>query len=127
MTNILIVEDDQALREAYKFTLQREGYNVSTAINGKEALAKTKESEPDIILLDMLMPSMSGLQFLEKYNVINEHPKVKVVVMSNLEKDEQVQKAINLGAYKYITKAHASPKDLCAMVKHLISKNLAKS
>ncbi|HSX24247.1 MAG TPA: response regulator [Candidatus Saccharimonadales bacterium] len=127
MANILIVEDEKVLRDAYKLTLERDGHSIRLAANGKEALEAATAEQPDIILLDILMPEMNGLEFLEKYDVLRNHPEVKVVVLSNVGQDHEVGKAIDLGAYKYIVKAHASPQDLSALVKHLIRKNLDKT
>lgn len=124
MAKVLIVEDDKILSSAYKITLERAKHAVATAFNGKEALVKAEEFKPDIILLDILMPEMSGIEFLKEYDLAKKHPDVKVIILSNLGQNEQAQKALDLGAYKYIVKAHATPDDLSAMVNHLIRKNL---
>lgn len=126
MAKILVVEDDTLLSDAYKLILTRKGHEVDTAANGKEALDKAKIFEPSIILLDILMPKMNGLEFMEHYDLINKHPDVKVVIMSNLEQTAEVQRAMSLGAYKYIVKANTSANDLSVLINHLISKNLDK-
>lgn len=122
MANILVVEDDMILNNAYKLILTREGHMVTSVVNGQQALEAVEAAEPDLILLDLLMPKMNGLQFLEAYD-LTEHPKVKVVILSNIGNDAEVAKAMKLGAYKYIVKAHATPQDLSALVKHLVSKS----
>lgn len=127
MANILIVEDDVILNDAYKLILKKAGHKVRSAANGEEALLAVGQEDPDIILLDLLMPKMNGLQFLEAYDLKGKHPSVKVVVLSNIGNDTEVDKALELGAYKYVVKAHASPSDLSALVSHLIRKNLVKS
>ncbi len=124
MTKILIVEDDKILSNAYKITLERAKHEVITVFNGREALEVANQNEPDIILLDILMPEMTGLEFLEHYDLLKSHPNVKVVILSNIGQNDEAQKALDLGAYKYIVKAHATPDDLSAMVNHLIRKNL---
>lgn len=126
MANVLIVEDDEILNDAYTLILKRAGHRVNSAANGLEALEITKKQQPDIILLDLLMPKMNGLQFLEAYDVKSRHSDVKVVILSNIGNDTEVEKAMELGAYKYVVKAHASPSDLSALVNHLIRKNLTK-
>lgn len=126
MAHILIVEDDKVLNDAYKLTLAHAGHTVASVHNGKQALAAALEAEPDIILLDILMPEMSGIEFLESYDLLNNHPDVKVVILSNLGEGTEVQRAMALGAYKYIVKAHESPEDLSNLVNHLIRKNLNK-
>lgn len=126
MAKILIVEDDKILNDAYKLTLSRDGHDVAAVFNGKEALDKATQQQPDIILLDILMPEMGGIEFLEHYDLLNKHPKTKVVILSNLGEGGEVQRAMALGAYKYIVKAHESPEELSTLVNHLIRKNLNK-
>lgn len=126
MANVLIVEDDKALNDAYSFILNKHGHNVTTVFNGQEALDIVEQSAPDVILLDLLMPVMGGIEFLEKADLTNKLPDTKVVILSNLGDDKEIEKAMRLGAYKYVIKAHASPDELAVLVNHLIAKNLAK-
>ena len=115
-SKILIVEDELALNEAYQMILKAEGYDVYVALDGKEALEITKDVEPDLILLDLRMPNINGIEFLEQYNLKSEHPKVKVVVFSNLDSQNEIDEAYKLGAERYILKAWASPKELVKLV-----------
>lgn len=126
MAKILVIEDDKVLNQAYKMILEREGHDVQTAFNGAEGMDKADADEPDIILLDLLMPTMSGLEFLKEFNAPSKHPKVKIIILSNIGDEKEAQKGMDLGAYKYIVKAHASPHDLSVLVNHLINKNLDK-
>ncbi|GAC1391817.1 MAG: hypothetical protein NVSMB46_05710 [Candidatus Saccharimonadales bacterium] len=126
MSHVLIVEDDKTLNQAYEMILKKEGHNVSVAFDGQEALAIAKKVNPSIILLDLLMPIMNGLEFLEQYDLLNTHPEVKVVILSNLGNEKEVEKAMDLGAYKYIIKAHATPIQLSMLVNALINKNIEK-
>ena len=126
MAHVLIVEDEQVLNDAYATILTRQGHDVSTAFNGKEALVKAEQSEPDVILLDLLMPEMDGLEFLESYQLKDKHPEVKVVILSNMGDEEKIKKGMDLGAYKYILKARATPDELSVLVNHLIQKNIEK-
>lgn len=116
MANVLVIEDNKTLNQAYKLILQREGHEVRVAYNGKEGLELVKLSDPDLILLDMLMPVMNGVEFLEKYKPAS-HPKTKIIILSNLNEDTEVQHALQLGAQKYILKASTSPQELIAHVK----------
>lgn len=118
---ILIVEDEQVLNDAYKTVLDKEGYNVSVAYDGEEALQLTKDMEPDLILLDLRMPHVSGIQFLEAYDLPGKHPKVKVVIFSNLDTQKEIDQAFALGAQKYMLKAWASPKELVRLVKEMLA------
>lgn len=117
--NILIVEDDLVLNEAYKTILSSAGYVVATAFNGKEALAAVKKQEPDIIFLDLRMPVMDGIGFLKEYQPKTAHPHVKIIVFSNYDMQREVDEAYQLGAERYVLKAWASPKELIKIVQDL--------
>lgn len=127
MAKVLVIEDDLVLNQAYELILEREGHEVVTAFNGQEGLEKANELKPEIILLDLIMPVMGGLEFLKEYDVATMHPDVKVVILSNIGDEKEAQKGLKLGAYKYIVKAHASPQELSVLVNHLITKNLNKN
>jgi CheY-like chemotaxis protein len=116
MANVLVIEDNKTLNQAYKLILQREGHEVRVAYNGKEGLELVKITDPELILLDMLMPVMNGVEFLEHYKPA-DHPKTKIIILSNLNEDSEVQHALKLGAQKYILKASTSPQELIAHVK----------
>lgn len=127
MAKILIIEDDRLLSDAYKLILEKHGHDVATAYNGKEGLKKVTSHKPKIILLDLLMPEMDGIEFLENYNGKSAHPGVAIVILSNLGDEKKVERAMELGAYKYIVKAHARPDELSMIVNHLIDKDLNRT
>lgn len=116
MSNILIVEDDRDLNNAYSIILKSEGHTVETAFNGEEALAKIKNFEPDLILLDLLMPVMGGLEFLQSYNLLKQHPQVKVLIFTNMENSPEVAEAYKLGAQRCIIKSWTAPHNLSRVV-----------
>lgn len=120
MAKILIVEDEQNLNEAYQMILGNQGHEVFAAFDGKEALKLTEDLEPDLILLDLRMPHMGGVEFLKEYKLKEKHPKVKVVIFSNLDTQHEIDEAYSLGAEKYMLKAWASPKELIQLVKNLL-------
>lgn len=124
MADILIVEDNDMLNRAYRTVLEKNGHKVEAATNGQEALEELEKFKPKVILLDLLMPKMGGLEFLRHYSKLKGNKDVKVVVLTNLGREEDIQEAMSLGAYKYIIKAHSSPADLAALVNHLIKKNV---
>jgi len=115
MANILVVEDDKDLNAAYKIILQSEKHKVKSAYNGQEALDLLKDYTPDLILLDLLMPIMGGLELLEKYN-LKDHPTVKVLIFTNMENSPEVTKAYNLGATRCIIKSWTAPQNLSKVV-----------
>lgn len=120
MAKILIIEDYPNIRKVYETVLTAEGHDVVTASEGKEALEKATAKQPDLILLDLLMPGVSGLDFLRAYN-IPEHPDTKVIVFSNLSSPELAKEAAELGASKYFTKSSLTPKELATAVKETLS------
>jgi DNA-binding response OmpR family regulator len=126
MAKILIVEDDTALNQAYELILKKEGHEVQTAFDGQEALDKAEKFQPLVILLDLLMPVKGGLDFLREYDVLKKHKDTFVVILSNLGDETAVEEGMELGAYKYVVKAHASPAQLSVLVNHLINKNIEK-
>ncbi len=116
MAKVLIAEDEKALNQAYEMILKRAGHTVKCAFDGQEALKIAEDFEPDLILLDLRMPSTSGLEFLERYKLPINHPKVKVIVFSNLDMQKEIDTAFALGASKYMLKSWASPDELVTMV-----------
>ncbi len=119
MAKILVVEDDSILSKAYKLILKNKGHDVLLAGNGREALKLADKEKPEIILLDLLMPILDGIGFLEKYQP-DQPDKAKVIVLSNLGDEKKVNRAMELGAYKYIVKAHATPMQLSLLVGRIL-------
>jgi two-component system, OmpR family, response regulator VicR len=116
MANILIVEDDKDLNKAYQLILKREKHQVETAYNGLEALEKLQTFIPDLVLLDLLMPIKSGVDFLKEYDIRFKHPDVRVVVFTNLENSPEINEAFGLGAYKCVIKSWTAPQGLVKVV-----------
>lgn len=114
--SILIVEDEPELAEIYQILLKQAKYDVQVAHNGKEALKIAEEYEPNLVLLDLRMPVMDGVAFLEEFDLKNKHPNVKVVVFSNYDMQDEIDDAYRLGADRYFLKAWASPKELLQIV-----------
>jgi CheY-like chemotaxis protein len=116
MAKILIAEDEKALNDAYVMILKRAGYTVKSALDGLEALKITKNYEPDVILLDLRMPHMGGIDFLKAYHVKEEHPGVRIIIFSNLDMQREIDQAFELGASKYMLKSWASPNELIRLI-----------
>lgn len=117
MYKVLIIEDDPFLNRAYQTILRREGFEVDSADDGVFGLEKANAIEPDLILLDMLMPQLGGLEFLRIYKPKELHPNVKVIVFSNMSVPESIEEAMELGAIKYMTKSSFSPKEMVTLIK----------
>lgn len=117
---ILIVEDDKFLRDLISQKLLKEGYEVSTAVNGEEGIKKTKEKKPDLILLDLILPGIDGFEVLRR---IKEDPvlaKIPVIVLSNLGQKEDIEKGLQLGAVDYLIKAHFTPSEIIEKIKNFL-------
>jgi DNA-binding response OmpR family regulator len=122
MAKILIIEDNESLNQVYKFILEKEGHIVGSVFNGKDGLKAVKQSLPDLILLDMLMPKMDGLTFLRKLS-LPKHSATKILVLTNLDEDEELKAAHKLGATSYVLKATTSPSELVAHVNVILNKH----
>ena len=116
MAKILVVEDDPFIRSVYEEILVKSGHTPETAKDGREGLEKAEANEPDLIILDMLMPELDGIAFLEKYDLKAKHPNVKVIVLSNMMLQDKVNRAIELGASNYKTKALFSPREMVDLI-----------
>jgi CheY-like chemotaxis protein len=108
MKSVLVVEDDDTLREVYATKLDIEGFRVDTAADGAEGLSKALDQPPDIVLLDMIMPRLTGLQFLEHFG-LDRHPRVKALVISNHSAPAAIERAKALGAADYLIKSNYTP------------------
>jgi CheY-like chemotaxis protein len=116
MARVLVVEDYPNLQKLYLEALQREGFEVMAARDGDEALAIAREHEPDLILLDLLLPKRGGLEFLRAYNA-EKFSHVKVIVFSNMASPELAKEAEALGAAEYLLKSEYTPKEIAEVVK----------
>jgi DNA-binding NtrC family response regulator len=121
MANVLIVEDDQDLNAAYTIILKKEGHDVESAFNGQEALKLLKKFNPELILLDLLMPIMGGLEFLQNYSLKEQHQDVKVLIFTNMENSPEVTEAYKLGAHRCIIKSWTAPQNLARVVDDALS------
>jgi DNA-binding NtrC family response regulator len=102
MARILVVDDEPDVCEMLEKFLTIKGYEVSTALSGEDALALVKKEKPHIVLLDIIMPEMDGLECLERIKEIDNE--IGVIMITAIKQDEVGKKAMKLGAYDYITK-----------------------
>ena len=117
MPKIAIIEDDQAISQMYRFKFEAEGFTVETAENGKLGLELTESMKPDIILLDLMMPEMTGDQMLEKLRKTSWGKDVKVIILTNMGEQEIPENVKNLGVVGIILKADMTPRQVADLVK----------
>lgn len=118
---ILIVEDDPLMSRLYSKVFTIEGYDVRVAPDGEEGLNEVHKDIPTIILLDVMMPKMNGLELLEKLKSDPATKKIPVIMLTNLAGQADAEKAITLGAVKYIVKSEYEPKAIVNMVKEILA------
>lgn len=120
MNNILFIEDDPTLQKTLALALEKEGYNVAQALDGEIGLRLAKESKPDLILLDIILPKYDGFEVLTELKKDEATKDIPVIVLTNLETSEDIQKALNLGATTYLVKANYDLKEVLEKVKSSI-------
>ncbi|MEK7545912.1 MAG: response regulator [Patescibacteria group bacterium] len=119
---ILVVEDETFLVKIYAVKLKKEGFDVSIANDGEEAVRLAQEIEPDIILLDLILPKMNGFEALEKMRASSANKTTPVIVLSNLGQEEDIKRAEALGADSYLVKANFSIQDIVAKIRETLDK-----
>ena len=111
-TRILLIEDDKFLRRACEVGLKKRGFTVLTASDGEEGLQQARSGSPDIILLDMLMPKLNGIETLAALKKDEKTRSIPVVILSNSSIDADIEKAKAVGAIGYLVKASLSLQEL---------------
>src|SRR5438105_741208 len=114
--NIVIIEDDYAISTMYRTKFELVGYGVSVAYNGKEGLALIKDCNPDLVLLDIRMPVMSGDVMLQKLRETTWGSSIRIVILTNISKDEAPMSLRMLNVDRYIVKAHHTPSQVVSVV-----------
>lgn len=114
--SILVVEDTELLRRIYTDKLAQEGYVVHAAADGLEALDLIRNNKIDLVLLDLIMPRMSGLEALEALKADPRTRDVPVIILSNLGQDADIQRGLDMGASDYLIKNAAKPADVSAKI-----------
>jgi DNA-binding response OmpR family regulator len=117
MAKIAIIEDDGAISQMYRIKFESEGYTVETAENGKVGLDLAEKMKPDIILLDLMMPEMTGDEMLEKLRAQPWGKDIKVIILTNMGESEAPPRIKELGVKKFILKANMTPRQVAELVK----------
>lgn len=120
-TKVLIIEDDRFLRELIAQKLEREKFQVMQAADGEDGLRKLSEQRPNIVLLDLILPGLSGFDVLKKIKEGSENTSLPVVILSNLGQREDVEKGLSLGASDFLIKAHFTPQEIIVKIQAILS------
>ena len=118
---VLIAEDDTFLASAYKLKLGKAGYEIELASDGDEALMKLGSFRPDVILLDLVMPNKDGFTTLEEIKADDSIKDIPVIVASNLGQQEDIDKAMKLGATDYVIKSDLSMNEVIEKIQKAVA------
>lgn len=115
---ILLVEDDDGLANVYEMRLQAEGFDVRRVPNGEDALATAIQYKPDLIMLDVMMPKVSGFDVLDILRNTPETANIKIIMLTALSQDSDKQRADQLGVDDYLVKSQVVIADVVDRIKH---------
>jgi DNA-binding response OmpR family regulator len=117
---ILIAEDEKSIAHAYGEHLEREGYMIEYAYDGREAIIKTNEFKPDLILLDIVMPKLDGISVLKKLKASEETKNIPVIILTNLESSQSASEAVEAGSFQYLVKTNYTLDDITKKVAEVL-------
>lgn len=120
MSRILLVEDDQMISEVYKRKFEDAGFEVAIASNGKDVLSQAKKNKFDLVILDIVLPDINGIQILEELRGGNYDSGMKIIIFSNLNDKEMENEALEKGADGYISKTQFNPTQLVDQIKRML-------
>lgn len=124
---LLVAEDDQFYANLYRTKLEKEGFRVLVAQNGRETLEILRKSNPDLIILDLVMPEMDGFEVLKKLREEKDIRNVPVIILSNLGQPEDIERAKQLGVFKYIIKSNVSIHQMVESVEEALAGAAARA
>ncbi len=120
-TKVLIVEDEEISRKALREAFEKADYEVEEAKNGEEGIEKARSFLPDLILLDIILPKKDGFEVLVEIKKIDQLKEIPVLVLTNVDEIENVQKAIELGAKNYLVKANYNTNQIVDKANKILS------
>lgn len=118
--HIFLVEDDQYLVDIYVTKLEKEGFKVDLARDGQKALDFLEKNKPDLLILDIIVPSVDGWEILRRIRKKEKFKNLPVIILSNLNQKREVMKGIDLGATKYLIKAHYTPSEILEEIRKML-------
>jgi two-component system phosphate regulon response regulator PhoB len=123
--NILIVDDEEDVLELLRFNLEKNGYKIDAAISGEEALTKARAKLPDLIILDLMLPGIDGLEVCKRLKGDSKTANIPVIMLTAKSEEADIVTGLELGAQDYITKPF-SPKVLVARVRRILQRTIAR-
>lgn len=121
MTKIAIIEDDQVISQMYRMKFEADGFDVQLADNGERGVALVEQYSPDIILMDLQMPEMGGVEALTLIRKKAWGKDIPVIILTNLGSEEAPKELHNLGIHSYIVKAELTPRQVAERVKEALA------
>jgi two-component system, chemotaxis family, chemotaxis protein CheY len=120
MKKIVLVEDDEVMARMYRKVFSFGGFEITVASDGREGLKKIKQILPDLIILDVMMPKMNGLEVLNELKLNRDTKNIPVVMLTNLSLPEEIRFALEKGAVRYLIKCENEPKKVFEIVQKLL-------
>lgn len=117
---VLLVDDDEDLLSIFSTALTRDGFETISAITGQDGLNKASQEKPDLILLDQVLPDISGNDILKTLKLQDETKEIPVILLSNFSQEDLVKNAIDLGALDYVFKYQVEPKEVVTKIKQAL-------
>jgi len=121
MKTILFVEDEPTLQKTVGQVLEQEGYQVKAALDGETGLRLAQEFQPDLILLDLILPKLDGFEVLQALKKDEKTKEIPIIILTNLEASADVEKALSLGATTYLVKANYELEEVVGKIKEMLS------
>ena len=118
---ILVIEDEATLQKALNEILSKEGYEVVSSLDGLRGLELAQKENPDLILLDIILPKMDGFEVLRRIKENDKISKIPVIILTNLSDVNDIQKALDLGATTYLVKADFHIEDVLKKIEKVLS------
>lgn len=118
-----IIEDEQSIAQMYKIKFESEGYEVFTAENGIKGLEVIEKHKPDVVLLDLMMPEMTGNEMLKKLRATAWGKDIKVVILTNVSQEEALNQVRQLGVTDFVIKAQTTPQEVLETVKRVLAQH----
>lgn len=122
MTKILFIEDEEALQKSLSKMLELEGFEVYGAYDGQTGLEIAQKEKPDIILLDLILPKIDGFEILKRLKTNPETKDIAVIILTNLEQVQNVEKLIEYGPINYLVKANYTLEEITQKIKEALNK-----